>query len=92
LLAGDNFITPISDKVKDEMLKKNVCVVTKKADGSQEKAKVSSYAENINLSASIVDSNLASYGVPMSIVNTMDVAVQVRVLCMDMDVAIAGFA
>ena len=59
------------------MLEKNVVLLKKGSDGSAEKVKVDNHADNINLSASIVESNLASYGVPASIVNTMDVAVQV---------------
>jgi hypothetical protein len=79
IISGDNFITPISNDVKDAMLEKNVILLKKSPDGSQEKVKVETYADNINLSANIVQSNLSSYGVPTSIVNTMDVAVQVRI-------------
>lgn len=59
------------------MLEKNLVLLKKNPDGSQERVKVTSHADNINLNASIVQSDLASYGVPASIVNTMDVAVQV---------------
>jgi hypothetical protein len=77
ICLGDNFITPISNSIKDEMLEKNVVVTSKRADGSQVHVQISSYEDSINLNASCTESNLASYGIPMSIVNTMDMAVQV---------------
>ena len=62
------------------MLEKNVVIVRKNPDGVSEKVKINCIEDNIQLSANIVDSNLSSYGVPPSIVNTMDVAVQVVVM------------
>ncbi|CAE7381543.1 sch1 [Symbiodinium microadriaticum] len=63
------------------MLEKNVVLVKKGAAGKLEKVPIVSQDDNIALSASMSDQdfNLSSYGVPQSICDTMDRAVQVSV-------------
>ena len=79
IIAGESFITEIPASVKDTMLEKNVFHLSKDKDGEVTKKKVASFAENINVCASIGNFDLTSYGVPESIANTMDKAVQVAV-------------
>lgn len=79
IINGDSFISSIPDSVKTSMLEKNVFTVTKSKDGKQEKLRVSSFENNINLCASIGAFDLTQYGVPESIAGTMDKAVQVAV-------------
>lgn len=79
IIGGDSFISSIPDNVKASMLEKNVYTVSKSKDGKQEKRRVSSFDDNINLCASIGAFDLTLYGVPESIAGTMDKAVQVAV-------------
>ena len=79
IIAGETFIGPIPDSVKDSMLDKNVALLSKNADGSQTKIPIKTHESNIQLCATIGNFNLTSYGVPESIASTMDRAVQVAV-------------
>ena len=79
IIAGETFIGPIPDTVKDSMLDKNVTLLAKNADGSQTKIPLKTHESNIQLCATIGNFNLTSYGVPESIASTMDRAVQVAV-------------
>jgi hydroxymethylglutaryl-CoA synthase len=79
IIAGETFIGPIPDTVKDSMLDKNVALLSKNADGSQTKIPIKTHESNIQLCATIGNFNLTSYGVPESIAMTMDRAVQVAV-------------
>jgi hypothetical protein len=80
IIDGENFISSIPDDVKDNMLQKNVTILKKGKSGKQEKIRIQSHQENINLCASIGDSfDLTRYGIPANICATMDRAVQVSV-------------
>jgi hydroxymethylglutaryl-CoA synthase len=79
IIAGETFIGPIPDSVKDSMLDKNVALLSKNADGTQTKIPIKTHESNIQLCATIGNFNLTSYGVPESIASTMDRAVQVAV-------------
>lgn len=79
IIAGETFIGPIPDCVKDSMLDKNVALLSKNADGTQTKIPIKTHESNIQLCATIGNFNLTSYGVPESIASTMDRAVQVAV-------------
>lgn len=81
IISGESFITEISREVKDSMMEKNVVIARKGANGKMEKVPITAHEDNISLSASMSggDFNLASYGVPQSICDTMDRAVQVSV-------------
>ena len=81
IISGECFITEVRRDVRDSMLEKNVVVVNKGKDGTLHKVPITSHDQNISLSASMGegDFNLSSYGVPQSICDTMDRAVQVSV-------------
>lgn len=81
IISGESFITEISGEVKDSMMEKNVVLVKKSTDGKMERVSITSHEDNISLSASMSggDFNLSTYGVPQSICDTMDRAVQVSV-------------
>jgi 3-oxoacyl-(acyl-carrier-protein) synthase len=83
IIEGESFIEPISDEIKSQMLQKNVILLQKDpVTGKQVRVKITSPEENIHVCASIGDSfDLSSYGVPVSICQTMDRAVQLSVAC-----------
>jgi 3-oxoacyl-(acyl-carrier-protein) synthase len=83
IINGESFIEPISEEMKLKMLEKNVVVLKKDPQTGQTiRFKIQKPEENINLCASVNDSfDLSSYGVPSSICQTMDRAVQLSVAC-----------
>jgi hypothetical protein len=80
LIKGVSCIQPISGSVKMAMLEKNVVQVKKSADGTSKRIPVDTEAKVIKLAAQLGSLDLsASYGVPPSLAETMDVAAQVAV-------------
>ena len=80
LLSGEQCITAISDLNKAALLEKKVVQVKKKPDGTTEKYPVDTEEKAIKLAAQLGSVDLtASYGVPRSLAETMDVAAQVAV-------------
>jgi 3-oxoacyl-(acyl-carrier-protein) synthase len=83
IINGESFIEPLSDEIKSQMLEKNVILLKKDPlTGKPIRVPITTSEENIHVSASIGDSfDLSSYGVPVSICQTMDRAVQLSVAC-----------
>ena len=79
IIDGECFISPIPDSVKDAMLEKNVITQSKDASGKLVNTSVCTYAQGINVSASLGNINLSNYGIANSIAATMDTAVQVSI-------------
>ena len=80
LLKGDSCITPVSGSTKMAMLDKNVVQIKKFPDGTSQRHKVDNEGEVIKLAAQLGIFDLsASYGVPVGLAETMDVAAQVAV-------------
>ena len=79
IITGENFITELPENIKVDMLDKNVVQLRKNEDGTTSRMQINTFAEGINLCASIGEFDLTAYGVSASIVNTMDRSVQVAV-------------
>jgi len=79
IIDGESFISAIPDVVKDAMLEKNVRTVSKAKDGSVSTTAIERYEQTINVCATLGKINLSTYGIPDSIVATMDRAVQVSI-------------
>lgn len=80
LVRGSQCITPIGEDVKSAMLDKNVVQLTKFKDGTTQRNPVNTEEKIIKLAAQLGHFDLTdSYGVPMGLAQTMDVAAQVAV-------------
>lgn len=80
LIRGDQCITPISGATMTAMLDKNVVQIVKSKDGMTSSESVDTEEKAIKLAAQLGNIDLtASYGVPRSLAETMDVAAQVAV-------------
>lgn len=80
LLNGDQCITPIPERMRQEMLDKNVVQLTKFKDGTSKRVPVNTEEGVIKLAAQLGDFSLTdSYGVPKGLAQTMDLAAQVAV-------------
>jgi hypothetical protein len=79
LVAGVNFIQPLSPETVQGLIDKNVVQVKKNRDGTMARLPVDSEERSIKLAAQLGTFDLAAYGVPDSLVSTMDTVVQVRV-------------
>lgn len=78
IIDGECFIEQIPDDVKESMLEKNVFITNK----NKQRVKIEKSEDNISIRSCISESfDLSLYGVPESICNTMDRAVQVSVAC-----------
>ena len=80
LIRGEQCIAPVSDEAVQAMVEKKVVQLKKYANKTVEKVPVDSAAAAIKLAAQLGEFNLTdSYGVPVSLAQTMDVAAQVAV-------------
>lgn len=80
LLSGQNMIQPISGSLLASMLEKNVYQLKATASG-REKIKITSEEMTLKLAAKINDFDATKFGVPKSLVGTMDLAASVAVCC-----------
>jgi len=80
LIEGYQCITQLSDKVKETMVEKNVVQLKKFKDGSVKRIPVDNEREAIKIAGQLGEIDLTeSYGVPIGLAKTMDLAVQVAV-------------
>ncbi|GMI01618.1 hypothetical protein TrVE_jg9820 [Triparma verrucosa] len=80
LLSGQNMIHPISGSLLASMLEKNVYQL-KTTPSGREKIKITSEEMTLKLAAKINDFDATKFGVPKSLVGTMDLAASVGVAC-----------
>jgi 3-oxoacyl-(acyl-carrier-protein) synthase len=79
-MTGEQFIKPIKDSIKAQLLEKNVIQISKSKDGVITKVAVNTESNIIKLAAQLGSLDLtSSYGVPAGLAETMDVAAQVAV-------------
>lgn len=80
LMNGEQFIKPIKENIKTQLLEKNVIQISKSKDGVVKKVAVNTESNIIKLAAQLGSLDLkSSYGVPAGLAETMDVAAQVAV-------------
>jgi len=77
LMNGEQFIKPIKESIKNQLLEKNVIQISKAKDGTVKKVPVNTESNIIKLAAQLGSLDLkSSYGVPTGLAETMDVAAQ----------------
>lgn len=80
LVSGVQFITPLSDQTKQELIDRNVVQLKKLPDGKTIKVPVNTADKVIKLAAQLGDFDLAGrYGVSESLCSTMDTVVQIGI-------------